>query len=335
MPVSLSIPISGLNPLNVVTSSDFIPVVQSSSLTTFRTPLTVLGNWISSSVNASSSFSSISASKAYSSSYACSSSFAITSNNLNYPNLSTASYAISSSQTINAINSNYAITASFAISTITGSSAISSSWSSQSFWATSASFASQSIWSISSSFASRSLVATSASWASQSIWATSASFASRSISSSYSFTTTTASYALGNMIRAFGTVLMKTANDYTSIIISSASFNLKPTVIWGGSGAGAVIDPDTWSPPLGLGISTLRVNLPGNAMYISFVAPMPTRYYTVLCTYNGYEPYGYETIQTWTSPVGQTLTGFTMSFAGGDNSSTEGKFITNFMVLHP
>jgi peptidoglycan hydrolase-like protein with peptidoglycan-binding domain len=137
------------------------------------------------------------------------------------------------------------------------------------------------------------------------------------------------------MIRAFGTVLMKTANDYTSIIISSASFNLKPTVIWGGSGAGAVIDPDTWSPPMGLGVSTLRVNLPGHAMYISFVNPMPTRYYTVLCTYNGYEPYGYETIQTWTSPVGQTLTGFTMSFSGGDNSSTEGKFITNFMVLHP
>ena len=25
---------------------------------------------------------------------------------------------------------------------------------------------------------------------------------------------------------------------------------------------------------------------------------------------------------TWTSPVGQTLTGFTMSFSGGDNSST-------------
>jgi hypothetical protein len=24
-----------------------------------------------------------------------------------------------------------------------------------------------------------------------------------------------------------------------------------------------------------------------------------------------------------------------MSFSGGDNSSTEGKFLTNFMVLHP
>ena len=333
MPVSLSIPISGLNQLTVVTSSDFIPVVQSSSLTTFRTPLTVLGNWISSSVDASSSFSSISASYALSSSYACSSSFAITSNNLNYPNKSTASYAISSSQTMAAISSSYTVTASFALHTPTGSTAVSSSWASQSLWATTSSFASQSMWNISSSFASRSLVATSASWASQSIWATSSSFASKSISSSYSSVSTTASYAFGNMIKAFGTVLMPVANNYNTIIISSASFNLQPTVIWGGTGTGAIIDPDTWGPPLG--VDTLRVNLPGNAIYISFINPMPTRYYTVLCTYNGYEPYGYETITTWTSPIGQTLTGFTMSFSGGDNSNFEGKFITSFMVLHP
>ena len=332
---SLSIPISNLNPLLVVTSSDLIPVVQSSSLTTFKTTLSVLGNWISSSVDASSSFSSTSASYAFSSSYTYSSSFAITSNNLNYPNLSTASYAISSSQTMASISSSYSITASFALHTPTGSTAISSSWSSQSLWTTTSSFSSQSMWNISSSFASRSFFATSASWASQSIWATSASFASGSISSSYSVTTTTASYALGNMIRAFGTVLMKSASDYNSIIISSASFNLQRPVIWAGSGLGGVIDPDTWSPPIAIGMNTLRVNLPGNAMYISFINPMPTRYYTVLCTYNGYEPYGYETITTWTSPVGQTLTGFTMSFSGGDNTGNEGKFITSFMVLHP
>jgi peptidoglycan hydrolase-like protein with peptidoglycan-binding domain len=122
------------------------------------------------------------------------------------------------------------------------------------------------------------------------------------------------------MIRAFGTVLMKSASDYYSIIISSASFNLQSPVVDGGSGTGAIIDPDTWSPPVAIGMNTLRVNLPGHA---------------ILCTYNGYEPYGYETITTWTSPIGQTLTGFTMSFSGGDNSSFEGKFITSFMVLHP
>jgi hypothetical protein len=124
---------------------------------------------------------------------------------------------------------------------------------------------------------------------------------------------------------------MAQANNYSSVMISSASLNVS-SITYGGS-AGTIIDPDTWGPPLG--VNTLRVNLPGYAIYVNFTNPMPTRYYTVVNTYNGYEPYGYETITTWTSPAGQTLTGFTMSFSGGDNTSTEGKFITNFMVLHP
>ena len=331
--MSLSIPISGLNPLSVVTSSDFIPIVQSSSmLTTYRTPLSVVATWISTSVAALSAFSSVSSSHSNVSDHSSTSDLAtlsINTSNLIYPNTSTALHATSADY---ATNAGTAVTASYALSMITGSSIPSSSYSFYSQTSLSASFASRSFFATSASYAS-SLI--SASWASRSLVATSASFASRSISSSYSTVSTTASYSLGNMIRAFGTVLMKTANDYNSIIISSASFNVKPTVILGGSGAGAIIDPDTWSPPMGLGVNTLHVNLPGNAIYISFINPMPTRYYTVLCTYNGYEPYGYETITTWTSPVGQTLTGFTMSFSGGDNTSTEGKFITNFMILHP
>ena len=191
--MSLSIPISQLNTENVISSSDFIPIVQSSSLTTFKTPLTNLASWISSSVDASSSFSSVSSSFALSSSWAKSASIATTSNNLIYPNQSTASYAISCSQAANSVLS---ITASFALSTITGSTAVSASWASQSFWATSASFASRSLVTTSASFASRSFAATSASWASSSISSfssTSASYSSQTLSSSYAVT---ASYAV-------------------------------------------------------------------------------------------------------------------------------------------
>ena len=305
-----SIPISGLNPDSVVVSSDFIPIVQSSSLTTFRVPLSVLANWISSSVDASSSFSSVSASYAYSGSWAF---MSISSSYLIYPNLSTASYAISSS---------YTISASWA------SSPASSSWASRSIWSLSSSFASRSIWSLSSSWASQSI---SSSW-SPFIPSVSASYAFNSLSSSYS---ATASYTppSANMIRAFGTILMAQANKYDTILISSASYNIKSAVYLGNNNASNILPDNNWSSPLG--VNTLHTHLPGNAICITFNNPMPTKYYTVVNTYNGYEPYGYEGINTYISPVGQTINGYTMSFSGGDNSSTEGKFLTNFMVLHP
>lgn len=185
--MSTSIPISELNLIGAVTSSDYIPIVQDSSVTTFRTQLATLANWISASVRASSSYSAISTSYALSSSYAQvggSSSFAL---NLAYPNTSTASYAISASHSI---TSSYAKSASIAIS---------ASWSpvqNSTGTSTSASWASSSIWSISSSFASGSIFATSASWASQSLisnTSVSSSFASQSISSSFA---TTASYVI-------------------------------------------------------------------------------------------------------------------------------------------
>jgi len=175
---NISIPISGLNPLFSISSSDFIPLVQSSSLTTYRTTFTQVGNWISASVGASSSLVSVSASHSNFSDNSCSSSFAstsLTSSNLIYPNTSTASYSITSSKSISA---------SFAQTTPIQ---VSGSWASASFTSTSASFASQSITSnssitsTSSSYASSSTQANSALFATSATSATSASWASSSL----------------------------------------------------------------------------------------------------------------------------------------------------------
>lgn len=180
--MSTSVPISQLNLIGNITSSDYLPVVQNNSTTTFRTTFDTVAHWISSSVQASSSISSVSASNAISSSYSKvggSSSFAL---NLVFPNTSTASAAISAShanQSDNARSSSTAISASWApIQGITAFS-ISASWSSASLFSTSASFASSSKTSVSSSWASQSLSSSNS---------TTASFALKSITSSFAQT---------------------------------------------------------------------------------------------------------------------------------------------------
>lgn len=179
--MATSIPISGLNTLNVVSSSDFIPLVQSSSLTTFKTTLSSLSNWISSSVAASSSISSISASYAKSASISISGSFAQTSNNLIYPNTSTASYAL---------KAQISVSASFASQSISSSNAVSASWAP--FTAVTAV--------ASSSWSSQSFQSVSASWAPVPV---SSSWASSSLSSSFLKGTATGSNSTG--VSFFGT----------------------------------------------------------------------------------------------------------------------------------
>ena len=175
--MATSIPISGLNTLSVVTSSDFIPIVQSSSMTTYRVPIEVFGDWISSDVVITSSLTSISSSYADSSSVSVSSSYSLVTDNLNYPNTSTASYAISSSYshiTTSASYSLFATSASYSLKSTSSSFATSASWSSVQ---------------ISGSWASRSFNSTSSSFADRSI---SASYA---LSASYSFTSSNANTA--------------------------------------------------------------------------------------------------------------------------------------------
>ncbi len=187
--MSTSIPISELNLMTSVSSSDYVPIVQNISKTTFRTPMSTVGDWISSNVVCS---SSISSSWASSSSFARQSMSSSYASNLIYPNTSTASYTISSSHSLisdTSSLSNKATSASWAPipnTSLMASSSISASWASSSIWSISASFASGSTFSVSASWASQSL---------SSITSTSSSFASQSISSSYSVT---ASYVISS-----------------------------------------------------------------------------------------------------------------------------------------
>ena len=229
---------------------------------------------------------------------------------------------------------------------ISGSLFGTASWAQNNLVATSASWASSSFVSFSStsaSFASQSKSAISASWASQSFSSVSSSFASRSISASYTQQAATAAYVVGSgtgpgsFLRAFGTVLMGAANDYTTIMISSASYNIAAATYLGAGNypwIGPISGQDSWGANQGL-VNTLHALLPGYGYIVTFKNPMPTAYYTVVFNYIGYEPFRWESISNFYSPAGQTVNGFTMSFAGGDNSNLEAKYITSFTVLHP
>lgn len=119
-----TIKISDLNPLFQVNNSNFFPIVDSGSHTTFETTFNTVSNWISSSVTSSASTSSISASYALTASYAI---LSRTASNLIYNSISngTASYAITAlhadtASYLNlsehfAYNSEHALTASFAL----------------------------------------------------------------------------------------------------------------------------------------------------------------------------------------------------------------------------
>src|ERR1039458_4458728 len=64
-----SIPISGLNTEAVIQSQDFIPIVNSASLTTYRATIQSFGNWMLASGSASSSVTTLSSSYAITSSW--------------------------------------------------------------------------------------------------------------------------------------------------------------------------------------------------------------------------------------------------------------------------
>jgi len=335
--MSLSIPISGLNPLSVVTSSDFIPIVQSSSmLTTYRTPLSVIATWISTSVTALSAFSSVSSSYSNVSSHANTSDLAtlsINTSNLIYPNTSTALHAISADY---ATNAGTAVTASYALSMITGSSIPSSSYSFYSEASLSSSFASRSFSATSSSFASRSFSATSASWASRSLVAASSSWASSSISSSY---TVTSSYVLGNFVKAFGTFYAtQNLSSNPKFVPFSGSYNFISGVFQGhvyqtddGIGKGLTPSPSLIVPRPQRQYGDLWT-------WIFYMAnPLPTINYTIITSMGGEQ--GHEMLHMNNFPYGsRTTTAFTLSMAdynaNFDDRTVESDWF-QVMVLHP
>jgi len=326
--MSTSIPISELNTLNVISSSDYIPIVQNSTVTTYNTKLTTVSNWISASVQASSSISTVSASYSTSGSFSKNSITALTASSLIYPNNSSASYAV---------NSNNALSASWAPFQGSTAFSISSSYASASTWAISASFSSQSI---SSSWAP---VPISASWASASltsITSTSSSFSSQSISSSYA---STANYAINvtNFIKAFGTFYstgsLGTPFNQAAWIPYSGSYNFISAsyqgYIYQILGQGGMTTGS---------VSRYPTTLYGPAhCWIFYMSnPLPTTNYTVICAQGGEQSQEYLALVNYPDAP-RTTTAFSMSYTQGSaNWDARGGNPSEFdwislMVLHP
>lgn len=199
--------ISQLSPTTEVQSEDFVPVVDSASLTTYRASVQTFGNWLAGS---GSSLSSSWASSSVSSDSA-----------------SWASSSVSSSFSDKSFTSD---TSSF----VTGipdfsSAAGSASWASHSVSSDSASWASHSLTSVSSSWSSQSL---SSSWAlfavssSQSLssnFSTSSSFSSTSLTASLA---ATASSIRSDRLFSLVTTSSTVSLSYGTLIISSAQHHL-------------------------------------------------------------------------------------------------------------
>lgn len=147
--MSTSIKISLLNNYPTIARADFIPIVESASLTTYRTPVTSIGDYIAVSgsvISSSWSSASISSSNAVTSSYAVEASHAVS-----------ASYAITASYVA---SSSYAITSSYSFLSATASyfnfsvsPQISCSWASRSISSSHALMADNAAVAVSSSFA--------------------------------------------------------------------------------------------------------------------------------------------------------------------------------------
>ena len=166
------IKISQLNPFPDPTQMvDFFPMVDSSSLTTYRASIADIAPLMTHSIHSDSSSLAVTASYAISSSYALSAS-----------NASSASYSIGSGNTISA---SYAFTASYAV---TASNTISASYAINSSNTVSASYAVTSSKSISASYACSSSNAVTASYALTASNTISASWATNALSSSVALT---------------------------------------------------------------------------------------------------------------------------------------------------
>ena len=128
-----SIRISQLNSFATIKDEDFIPLVDSSSLTTYRVTVTAFNDWLADSGSAVSASYALNADNAVSASWASSSISSSTTSNLMYPNTSTASYSV------NSLSSSWSDRSGVAISSIstTGTASFATSAKSSSYAGTS------------------------------------------------------------------------------------------------------------------------------------------------------------------------------------------------------
>jgi len=220
--MSDNIRISGLNALTQIKGVDYFPIVQSGSLstaTTYRTAITVLGDYFNKSGSAwSASF----ASRSFSSSHA------IQADTASYL-FPWKTYATTASNAVTASYSFQSSTASYAFDAISASYAKTSSVAVSSSYSLTSSYSRFSSYNLSSSWATQSINSNNA------LFSISSSWASRSFSSSYSDVSRTSSFAL---------TAGASAIYYPYYFYNSTIFAIPPDVykvemvVYGGGGGG-------------------------------------------------------------------------------------------------
>lgn len=202
-----SIRISGLVNLPVITADDFFPIVDSGSLTTYRTPVQSVADFIAASGSASFALTARSSSYALSSSWSNRSGTSASSSFLIFPNNSTASFSLVS------ISSSLTISSSFASKSVTSS------------------FSQFSLSSLSASFATNAI---SSSRAITSSFSTTSSFSQNAFTSSYALTASradncriadTASFLPSSGIKAWANVTWSGAGKTITYIEESSNIS--------------------------------------------------------------------------------------------------------------
>jgi len=329
--MSNNIRISRLNSDTVVKSADFFPLVESSSLTTYKVTVSNLNVWWAASGSALSSSYSIT------SSYAASASIskrALTASYLD--TTTTASFSVSASYAKSASRADTASYFNFSLPNNIppfASASFSSSWASSSFSATSASWSSASL---SASYAR------SASVAGSSSYSLSGSFSVNSTSASYAKSASradTSSFALNSIspIKAFGTFYMIGIDD---LIPYSGSFNFISGAYKGNDVPQA---PGTtkmgtssllFIPTVGQHSFGTSANFKTWILYMQ--NPLPSVNYTVIATMGGEQEHEYGFLVNFPN-ANRTTTAFSMSLSNLGNfdftTGTENNWF-QIMVLH-
>lgn len=335
-----SIRISQLDAFSVIKTEDFVPLVDSSSLTTYRVTLTSFNTWFADSGSCHSA-SWASASKhsdaATSASWASSSVSSSTTSHLMYPNTSTASYAM------NSLSSSWALRAYTA--SLTNGTA---SWANI---ANSSSYANTSSVAITASYFNFTTgpssippfadACTSASWASASISASRAITASYAISSSWA---TTASYVQstaggGASPIAWANFVVKATNysSNTPATVTTGNSVNKPQILnsynvsdvsWCKYNIASTASWDTF----GLNLT----EAPRGNFLVTLANPSSNLSYCVVGTlFECDANYNYDTdfgILSFFTAGARTSTKFTASFMGGDWNSSAQMVVFNMVV---
>lgn len=309
-----SIPISQLNEYSPIKSVDFVPIVNSASLTTFRTGVSSIGTYIA---NSGSVPSASWASASTVSTYSTSASFA-----------SASLFSLSASF---ASRSMWTTSASFASQSLSASWApvpVSASFASQSISASFASNSTSASWAPVPATSSWAINAISASWASQSVQSVSSSYA---VTSSVALTSLTASYvpptASPGAAAAWALVILPAAN-----VVATASCMFQYNVANIRYVGGGIVADDPAYHLVSPTTKSLSYNFGYNYIVTLAQSMSNNRYIVTTAYYSGYDPDIQLAGGVFNPFSVRSRNEFTISFAGGSHDSTFAQYSGWFMV---